>query len=212
MAQGGDKELNILAIEHYRQAISMFIEHLGSSGRELWLTFPALWLFIHYEQQYGDDPRDLQRHLEGVRDVVASHGEALFPGSADGFTTMDVAGQKISRHILDRLALWTIYHDAQSSSFGFAGSLIKLLQEQYPGAITRIRHSSKSMIKEAWGDSYPAEEELWDLRITPMEDILHECTLRRYELSKFETGEREFDPKEMIEFGNKLRRIENVRI
>jgi hypothetical protein len=211
MAHEDDAELEILAIEHYRKALGMFIEHLGSSDRELWLTFPALWLFIHYEQQYGDSPRALQRHLEGVRGVVDSHGYALFPGPIGGSTTMNVAGEEMPRQILDRLALWTIYHDAAAATFGFGGSLIRLLKEKYPGSIARIRPSSSTAIRDAWGSGYPPEEKFWDLQMIPLENLMHESILLRYELSLLRQGnENWLDAKGLISIGRKLKQLEQV--
>lgn len=211
MAKNDDGELHILAIEHYRIALAMFISYLGSSEKLLWLTFPALWLFIHYEQQYGDDPRALQRHLEGVRDVVASHGPALFSSSNGAFVPTNMAEEERPRQIVSRLALWVIYHDASAATFGFGGSLIRLLNEQYPEAITQIRENSKSMIGAAWGEIYPAQEQLWDLQLSPLEGLYHECHLLRYELSTFESENENFNHKKLIEVGRELKRLEKVR-
>lgn len=211
MARGTEGKLEILAIEHYRVALSMFIEHLGLSDQNLWLTFPALWLFIHYEQAYGDDPRVLQRHLEGVRDVVAAHGHILLPGSAGGLTTIDIGGEQRPRQIIDRMALWTIYHDASASTFGFGGGLIQLLQEQYPGSISRIQDSSSSMVGAAWGKDYPAEEKLWDQQIAPMENLSYDCILWRYQLSKVDKcTEETVLSEELINIGIQLKKIEKV--
>jgi hypothetical protein len=211
MARNKDGELHIIAIEHYRTALAMFIDYLGSSERLLWLTFPALWLFIHYEQQYGDDPRALQRHLDGVRDVVASHGPALFSGSNGAFVSNNIAEEERRRQIVSRLALWVIYHDASAATFGFGGSLIRLLNEQYPESITQIRENSKRMIGAAWGEIYPAEEKLWDLQLSPLENLYHECHMLRYELSRVESENKEFNQEKLIEIGGELKRLERVR-
>lgn len=208
MAKNGDRELQIVAIEHYRIALAMFIDHLSSSEQHLWLLFPALWLFIHYEQQHGDDPRALQRHLEGVRDVIASHGSALFSDSDGGSVTMNMAGEERPRQILDRLALWVIYHDASAATFGFGGSLIRLLNERYPGSIAQIREGSKTMIEAAWGAIYPAEEKLWDLQLSPMETLYHDCLLLRYELAKLDSGNEDFNDEKLLEIGGELKRLE----
>ncbi|CZR53397.1 uncharacterized protein PAC_03275 [Phialocephala subalpina] len=208
MAKKDDGALHIMAIEHYRIALAMFIDYLGSSERLLWLTFPALWLFIHYEQQYGDDPRALQRHLEGVRDVVASHGPALFSGSSGAFVPMNMGDEERPRQIVSRLALWVIYHDASASTFGFGGSLIRLLNEKYPESIGQIRENSKSMIEAAWGESYPVREQLWDLQLSPLEGLYHECHLLRYELSTVEGGNEDFNLRKLMEVGRELKRLE----
>jgi hypothetical protein len=211
MAKKDDGELHIIAIEHYRIALAMFIDYLGSSERLLWLTFPALWLFIHYEQQYGDEPRALQQHLEGVRDVVASHGPALFSGSNGAFVPNNVTDEERRRQIVSRLALWVIYHDASAATFGFGGSLIRLLNEEYPESITQIRENSKRMIGAAWGEIYPTQEKLWDLQLSPLEGLYHECHLLRYELSRIKGENKDFDQEKLIEIGRKLKHLEEVR-
>ena len=211
MAKIDDSELKVTAIEHYRKALAMFIDHLGSSEQHLWVTFPALWLFIHYEQHYGEDPRALQRHLEGVRDVIASHGPALFSSLNGGFIAKGWAEEERPRQVIDRLALWAIYHDASAATFGFGGSLIRLLNEQYPGSISQIRESSKTMIEAAWGEVYPAEEKLWDLQLVPLENLYHDCHLLRYELARSEGEDEDFNNEKLIEIGRELKRLEKVR-
>lgn len=209
MSKQGENELHVIAIEHYRKALAMFIELLGSSEPLLWLTFPALWLFIHYEQQYGEDPGDLKRHLEGVRDVVASHGSALFLGSG-AFMSASMTEEERPREIVSRLALWVIYHDASAASFGYGGSLISLLNEKYPDSIAQIRENSKSMIEAAWGESYPVREKLWDLQLVPLENLYHQCHLLRYELSRINGDNKEFDDRKLIEVGRDLQQLEWV--
>lgn len=210
MAKADRGELHITAIEHYHQAHAMFIEHLGFSMRQGWMTFPALWLFIHYEQQYGDDPRVLQRHLKGVRDVIASQGPAILPGSIGGFTTVKSGEEMIPRSMSDRLALWTIYHDAHASTFGYDSGLIQVLNEKYPGAIMRIKNSSSNSLREAWGPDYPAEEALWDLQFIPLESLIHESTMLRYELSKIEHQTGTLNVADQLRIGQELSRLANV--
>lgn len=211
MAHEHDAELNIVAIEHYRKSLAMFIEHLGASDRELWVTFPALWLFIHYEQQYGESPRPLQRHLEGVRGVIESHGYALFPGLDGGSTTINVAGEEIPRQILDRLALWTIYHDAAAATFGFGGSIIRLIKEQYPVVIARIRPSPSIVINGAWGNDYPPEEELWDRQMSPIQNLIHESIMLKYKLSLLmQRKDITADAEILISIGRELKQLEEV--
>lgn len=211
MAKDDDDRLKLIAIEHYSKALAMFIDHIGASEPDLWLTFPALWLFIHYEQQYGDDPRALQRHLEGVRDIVASHGEVLPSESDNEHTMMKMGDIERPRQIVDRLALWTIYHDACAATFGLGGSLIQLLNERYPGSIARIREGSRTMIEAAWGQEYPIEEQLWDLQISPLEDLNHNCHLLRYELAKLDAGNEALADGHLLEIGRELKRLEQVR-
>jgi hypothetical protein len=211
MAKNDDGELHIIAIEHYRIALAMFIDYLRTSEKLLWLTFPALWLFIHYEQHYGDDPRALQRHLEGVRDFVASHGTALSSGSNETFDSNNVAEDERRRQIVSRLALWVIYHDASAATFGFGGSLIRLLNEQHPESIAQIRENSRRMIGAAWGEIYPAEEKLWDLQLSPLEDLYHECHLLRYELSRVGSENIDLNHEKLIDIGGQLKRLGKVR-
>lgn len=207
---GSDKELNIIAIDHYQEALAMFIIHLGSSEQHLWVTFPALFLFIIYEQQYGDDPRAVQRHLEGVRDIVASHGSLILPAATGSSTTVNVEGEEYPRQLLDRLTLWTIYHDASASTFGYGGSLITLLDVQYPGSIARLRDSSESLTEVLWRADYPAEEELWDRQILPLEYLSHQYLLLRHRLSTCDVTHESLTNESLIFIGRELKRLEKV--
>jgi hypothetical protein len=211
MATDRDSDLKILAIEHYQTALSMFVHHLGSSEQHLWLTFPALWLFILYEQRYGEDPRILQRHLEGVRDVVAVHASLLFPDSNGGVTTMIVAGEERQRQILDRFALWTIYHDASAATFGFGGSLIELLVDRFPGSIARIQDSSSGMIGAAWGKGYPAEEALWDEQIARLERLCYDQVILQYEVTRADSAQENLKSERLLRIGRELKELEKVR-
>ena len=211
MANDHDSELLLGAIEHYQKGLAMFIEHLGSPERQGWITFPALWLFIHYEQQYGEDPKDLQKHLQGVRDVVALHGANILPGTIGGRKMANVTDHiEIPHQMIDRLALWTIYHDSHASTFGFGGGLISLLKDKYPGSIDRITESSSFSIKQAWGPSYPPDEELWDIQLRPLETVMHEVNLLRYEISTVHHMETTSEAAKAISIGHELRRIEEV--
>lgn len=213
MATDQDTKLLMASSEHHQKALAMFIEHLNAPESQGWLTFPSLWLFIHYEQQYGDNPRVLQKHLEGVRDVIASHWPAILPRSIGNLTTTNVARDiQIPPQMIDRLALWTIYHDAHASTFGFGGNLIGLLNAKYPGSIERITKSSNTALESAWGPDYPVEEELWDLRLRPVETFMHELNLLRYELSKVEEVIGPLAARMQVDFGRDLKRIEIVSI
>ncbi|KAJ5710447.1 hypothetical protein N7488_004603 [Penicillium malachiteum] len=211
MAKDDDNDLLIRTIEHYQKALSLFIEHLSAPDVTGWITFPALWLFIQYEQSYGNSPNVLKAHLQGVRDIIVTHGAAILPGSLGGPNASPDEPLKywVPPQMIDRMALWTIHHDARASTFGLGGSIISLLEEEYPGAIANICKNSTNALSDAWGPQYPAQEEIWDMRMEKFWIILHEATMLRFELSNIEKNDA-IDPVKLISFGHKLRDLEQV--
>jgi hypothetical protein len=63
-----------------------------------------------------------------------------------------------------------------------------------------------------WGEIYPAEEELWELQLSPMEGLYHDCHLLRYELSRVDDGIEGFNNEKLIEIDQELGLLEQVRL
>lgn len=214
MAKENENELLTIAMEHYQKALSLFIEHLSAPHVTGWVTFPALWLFIVYEQSYGDDPKVLRTHLRGVREIIITHGAAILPGSLHDAAN---AGQKappkhwVPPQMIDRMALWTIHHDAKASTFGLGASIVSLLDEHYPGAIAKICRSSTNALQNAWGPDYPVQEEIWDMQIEILFGFAHDATMLRYELSDIEKDSGPTDPGKLLSFSRKLKELQEVR-
>ncbi|KAJ5785344.1 uncharacterized protein N7503_010556 [Penicillium pulvis] len=211
MAKENENELLTIAMEHYQKALSLFIEHLSAPQVTGWITFPALWFFIIYEQTYGDDPNVLQTHLRGVRDVIITHGAAILPGSLHDEAN---AGQEappkywVPPQMIDRMALWTIHHDAKASTFGLGASIVTLLDEHYPGAVAKISKSSINALQDAWGSDYPVQEEIWDMQIEILYSFAHDATMLRYELSDIEKENVPIDPGKLLSFSRKLKELQ----
>ncbi|KAJ5647773.1 hypothetical protein N7490_004145 [Penicillium lividum] len=211
MAMENEIELLTVAMEHYQKALSLFIEHLSAPHVTGWITFPALWLFIVYEQTYGDDPNVLQTHLRGVRDILITHGAEILPGSLH---YEEKAGQDappkywVQPQMIDRMALWTIHHDAKASTFGLGANIVSLLDEQYPGAIARICQTSANALHDAWGSEYPVQEEIWDVQTEVLFVFAHESAMLRYELSNIERESDHIDPYNLLLFSRKLKELQ----
>ncbi|EXJ79968.1 hypothetical protein A1O3_08254 [Capronia epimyces CBS 606.96] len=206
MAEEDDNELIMVAIQHYQTALGLFIEHLGSPEKQGWITFPALWLFIHYEQQYGDDPSVLQKHLQGLRDVIAFHGAAILPYAIGGQDPLDHCDDTdVAWHMIDRTALWTIDHDACAAFFGFGGSLVRLVIEQYPGSLSRLIKSSRNALSQAFGPDYPAEGQLWDTQHSQIEMFQYSLITLRFGISNLDGSSEASD---LLDFARKLKQVE----
>ncbi|KAJ5671984.1 hypothetical protein N7507_001111 [Penicillium longicatenatum] len=213
MAKENNNELLTVAMEHYQKALSLFIEHLSAPYETGWITFPALWLFIVYEQTYGDDPNVLRTHLRGVREIIITHGAAILPGSLHEEANADREDPPrylVPPQMIDRMALWTIHHDAKASTFGLGASIVSLLDEKYPGAIAKICKSSTNALQDAWGSDYPAQEEIWDMQIEILFGFTHDATMLRYELSDIERKPGPIDPGKLLLFSRKLKQLQEV--
>ncbi|KAJ5628211.1 hypothetical protein N7490_010439 [Penicillium lividum] len=216
MAENHETDLITAALEHHQEALNLFISHLATPNAHSWVTFPALWFFITYEQTYGEDPRVMEAHLRGVRDVIASHGRTILASSLidDGSSSGGSEERfRVPPKMINRIALWTIHQDAKASTFGLGGSMIDLLNEKYPDSIDRIFEDSSTALQDAWGLMYPAVEDLWDRQAHEMFRLVHENTMLRYKLAKIEKEDYEDDEKErtsrkIMQFGRDLKLLE----
>ncbi|KAJ5669057.1 hypothetical protein N7462_010127 [Penicillium macrosclerotiorum] len=210
MAESQNENSVMFALEHYQLALELFIQHLATPAVESWIIFPSLWLFILYEQTYGDDPKILQAHLRGVRDVIATHGTKVLSWSIDErkISEQESGENYIPSQMINKMAVWTIHYDAKASTFGLDGGIIDLLNQKFPGSMQRLCESSKHALKNAWGPAYPAFEEVWDMQVDDLWMLNHETTMLRFELSILERKRGKIVSSEKINFGKKLRIIE----
>jgi hypothetical protein len=213
MAKEEDSDLVTMAMEHYQKALHLFIEHLSAPDVTGWITFPALWLFIHFEQTYGRDPSVLQAHLQGVRDIIITHGAAILPGLLDNGSCKGhdaPPDNGVPSQMVERMALWIIHYDAKASTFGLGASLISLLEVQYPKAISCISKRSIYALKEVWGSDYPVQEKIWDMQTEVLWDFAHEAAMLRFELSIIERESDAIDQHKLLSFSCKLKDLEEV--
>lgn len=213
MADNHEVELITAALEHYQEALNLFIRHLATPDSHSWVTFPALWVFILYEQTYGDDPKVLQAHLRGVRDVIASHGRVIIASSMgeEHGSSKSQERYRVPPQMINRMTLWTIHYDAKASTFGLGGGIIDLLNEKYPDLIGQICEDSTTALRDAWGLVYPADEDLWDLQVEPLSKLAHENAMLRYKLAKIECGGATQDSRDILQFGHELHVLEKVK-
>ncbi|KAJ5930354.1 hypothetical protein N7466_005847 [Penicillium verhagenii] len=212
MAEDEDIGLITAALHHHQEGLNLFIRHLATPDAYSWVTFPSLWLFILYEQMYGKDPKVMQAHLRGVRDVIASHGRSVIAFSTernpDSLSDEPKDRYRVPPQIINQITLWTIHQDAKASTFGLGGSMIDLLNEEYPDLIQQISEDSSNALRDAWGLMYPAAEELWDIQAGEMSKLVHETTMLRYKLTKIENGDSTQNPRNMIQLGRELKLLE----
>ncbi|KAL2817549.1 hypothetical protein BJX63DRAFT_101994 [Aspergillus granulosus] len=209
MMEGRGGDTTTAALEHYQGALSLFIWHLRHPAVQSWVTFPALWLFILYEQTYGDDPRVLQAHLRGLHDMIRSDGSSILSLSVDTSRAEEPYSRyRVPREFLNRMALWTVHYDARASTFGLDGGIIDLLNERYPGSITAMCETSKDGLRVAWGPEYPAAEDLWDAQIDPLWSLDHRSVMLRFKLSRLEHAGEDVDPSAMRGLGYELKALE----
>jgi hypothetical protein len=219
-ARGGDESGtgtgSTAALQHYQDALALFIWHLRHPDVQSWVTFPALWLFILYEQAYGDDPRVLQAHLRGLCDMIRCDGSSILSLSKDT-TTANTRGEAqnspgVSREFLNRMALWTVHYDARASTFGLDGGIIDLLDEKYPGSIAAMCEASKDALRVAWGAEYPAAEDVWDSQLDLLWTLDHRSTMLRFKLSVLERADGGDNSSALRQFGAELKALEFVSI
>lgn len=203
-------ELITTALEHYQEGLGLFIRHLANPDAQSWITFPALWFFILYEQTYGEDPKVLQTHLRGVRDVIASHGNTILACSMGGDRASSRERYWVPPQMISRMALWTIHHDAKASTFDLGGSIIDLLNEKYPDSIQQIYEDSSTALRDAWGLVYPAFEDLWDMQVDQLARLDHEGAMLRYKLAKIQSQGTEQNSSNILQFGRELKLLEKV--
>jgi hypothetical protein len=216
MAEGSGGDGTTAALEHYQDALALFIWHLGHPDVQSWVTFPALWLFILYEQTYGDDPTVLQAHLRGLCDMIRCDGSSILSLSEDNPTrsTRNRAQNNhgVPREFLNRMALWTVHYDARASTFSLDGGIIDLLNDKYPGSITAMCEASKDALRVAWGPEYPAAEDIWDSQIDPLWTLDHRSTMLRFKLSRLERAGGGDNSSALRQFGAELKSLEIVSI